>query len=174
MFLFLVIFSIFAGANVLAVSVNATPKPTNVNSFELFWPIVAGKVQGDNLYPLKIFKEKVRGSLIFSKLRKAEYYSVLSQKRLIEFEKLILTDKNYENATKTLDVLKNTQEKTVYLVGQAKKEGSDISSTSQIIIEAFEKEELLMKDLLDKIDPAQKEKLRVALSNLTQLISGLK
>lgn len=60
----------------------------DVNSFELFWPVVAGKSKGDTLYSLKLFKEKVRGFLIFGKPQKADYSLFLATKRILEAEKL--------------------------------------------------------------------------------------
>lgn len=60
----------------------------SVNSFELFWPVVAGKSKGDSLYSLKLFKEKVRGLLIFGKPQKADYSLFLTTKRVLEAEKL--------------------------------------------------------------------------------------
>lgn len=60
----------------------------SVNSFELFWPVVAGKTKGDSLYSLKLFKEKVRGFLIFGKPQKADYSLFLTTKRILEAEKL--------------------------------------------------------------------------------------
>ena len=60
-----------------------------INSYELFWPITAGKVAGEPFYGLKLFKEKVRGSFIFGKFQKASYALFLTTKRVVETEKLI-------------------------------------------------------------------------------------
>ena len=75
---------------------------TQISSFELFWPISAGKTLGDSTYFLKSFKENVRGWLIFGKAQKAEYSLQLATKRIVEAEKLIDLDKN-DLATKSLD-----------------------------------------------------------------------
>jgi len=58
-------------------------------SYELFWPIVAGKVPGDRFYGLKIWRDKVLASLYFSPLKKSEYFKQLANKRLLEAEKLL-------------------------------------------------------------------------------------
>lgn len=72
-----------------------------INSYELFWPLVAGKVEGDSLYFLKILKENLRGMVIFGPAKKAEYAVLLGTKRVLEAEKL--TEKgNQDLATKTL------------------------------------------------------------------------
>ena len=73
-----------------------------VNSFELFWPVVAGRTMGDSLYRLKIFKENVRGALIFGKSQKVDYEVFLSIKRAVEAEKL-LADGKVDLAKKTLE-----------------------------------------------------------------------
>lgn len=75
----------------------------NINSFELFWPLVAGKVKGDKFYSLKIFKENARGFLIFGKPQKADYSLFIATKRILEVEKLANDDKK-ELSLQTLDV----------------------------------------------------------------------
>lgn len=87
------------------VSVSAQVEPvatTEVNSFELFWPVSAGRTMGDSLYALKNFKEKLRGALIFGKPQKAEYAIFLATKRVVEAEKLLSDGKN-DLASSTLD-----------------------------------------------------------------------
>jgi len=73
-----------------------------LNSFELFWPLAAGRTRGDSLYFLKRLKEKVRGALIFGKPQKAEYKVFLTTKRVLEAEKLLNEGKsNLVNETLT-------------------------------------------------------------------------
>ena len=74
----------------------------NINSYELFWPLVAGKTSNESLYFLKRFKEKIRGALIFGNAQKAEYESMLATKRLLEVEKL-LGEGNEDEARDTLE-----------------------------------------------------------------------
>ena len=73
-----------------------------VNSFELFWPVVAGKTRGDSLYSLKRLKEKVMGIFVFGHAKKADYQISLATKRVVEAEKLLLDGKE-ELAIETLD-----------------------------------------------------------------------
>lgn len=86
-----------------------TSSPLNVSSFELFWPIVAGKTAGDPLYFIKTLKEELRGKLIFGSAQKADYSVFLATKRIIEAEKLIferkddLAEKTLVQTTKLLD-----------------------------------------------------------------------
>lgn len=64
-----------------------------ISSFEMFWPVVAGRTKGDSVYFLKTLKEKVRGLLIFGKAQKADYLVFLSVKRVVESEKLLMSGK---------------------------------------------------------------------------------
>jgi len=74
-----------------------------VDSYELFWPMVAGKTTADGfVYKLKILKEDVRGYLIFGPVQKADYHVFRAAKRLLEAEKLLL-DKKDSLAQTTLD-----------------------------------------------------------------------
>lgn len=82
-----------------------SPKPVvveTVNSFELFWPMVAGKTMQSRLFFLKTIKEKVRGFLIFGKAEKADYDVFLGIKRMLEAEVLMKANLN-DLANKTLD-----------------------------------------------------------------------
>lgn len=79
-----------------------TPTPLAINSYELFWPLVAGRTEGDSLYSLKLLNEQVRGWLIFDKSKKADYSILLGTKRVLEAEELIKDD-NIDLALKSLE-----------------------------------------------------------------------
>lgn len=86
----------------LVLAQNETKTENPVNSFEIFWPLVAGRTKGDKFYTLKTFKEKVRGLLIFGKPQKADYSLFLVTKRLLEVEKLSKEGKK-DYSLQTLD-----------------------------------------------------------------------
>jgi len=94
-----------------------------VNSFELFWPVVAGKTTGEPLYFLKSLKEKVRGWFIFGASQKAEYAVFLATKRVVEAEKLINEGKN-DLADKTLSRATTQLEKAEQNLGKALDKGT--------------------------------------------------
>lgn len=82
-----------------------------VNSFELFWPLVAGKTMDDGfIYTLKRLKETIRGWFVFGTTQKADYAVFLATKRVLEAEKLIkeektdLADKTLGSAVSQLEV----------------------------------------------------------------------
>lgn len=85
-FLFALVFSLSLFSPILAKTETV---PQEVSSYELFWPVTAGKTLGDSLYGLKIFKEKLRGAFIFGKLQKLDYSLFLATKRVVEAEKLL-------------------------------------------------------------------------------------
>lgn len=66
---------------------NVSTSSAQVNSFELFWPITSGKVEGDALYPIKLFKEQIGGWFIVEDVKKADYEILLGTKRVLEAEK---------------------------------------------------------------------------------------
>lgn len=167
-------FSFFTLAkNVLAVSTDPSPKSTKVDSFELFWPIVAGKVQGDSMYRLKIFKENMRGYLIFSSLKKAEYLTFISSKRLVEFEELALSRKNFENATKTLEVYISTHKKIFSFLDKARSEGVVIINTQSIIEDTLNRQLTLLNYILPSVDNSQKTGIESAISFINSELEKL-
>lgn len=122
----------------------STPIPSpiaQVDSFEIFWPITPGKVEGDKLYGLKIFKENLRESLIFGKAQKSDYEVFLSVKRVVEAEQL-LEDKKTQLAQKTLKaaLVKLTQaESNAKGALEAKEDFSSIGSTMVTRLENISK-----------------------------------
>lgn len=80
---------------------SSTPVP-NVDSFELFWPMVSGKTMQSKIYFLKTLKEKIRGFFIFGSSQKANYEIFIGIKRMLEAEALIKGNVP-DLANKTLD-----------------------------------------------------------------------
>lgn len=71
-------------------------------SYELLWPLTAGKTADENGYILKRWREELRGILILGEVQKANYEIELGVKRLLEAEKLL--SKNKQDLTlKILD-----------------------------------------------------------------------
>lgn len=83
---------------------------SSMTTYEMFWPIVAGKVPGDKFYNLKLWRDKLASLLFFDKVKKSEYLKQLANKRLVEAEKLIEI-KRYSLVPQTLeDSSKNLEE----------------------------------------------------------------
>lgn len=104
--LFSIFFVTFTNANAqegnLSDEPSSTPSASIVNSYDLFWPLTAGKTEGDSLYFLKLFNEQLRGWLVFGDTKKADYAVVLGTKRVLEAEKLLKESKT-NPALKALD-----------------------------------------------------------------------
>ncbi|MFH1826933.1 MAG: hypothetical protein ABH812_00665, partial [bacterium] len=65
-----ILFSILP-SKILAFADSSSPTPFP-SSYELFYPVVAGKIPGDRFYKLKLLKEWFTGKLIFNSIRKTD------------------------------------------------------------------------------------------------------
>lgn len=152
-----------------------TPSPTpisEVNSYELFWPLAAGKTADDSLYFLKTLKEDIRGMLIFGAAQKADYKVFLATKRTIEVEELLKKDK-VNVANKTLDRgLANLDE--AKKSWQKAKDGGDISSaTKENVTKQLLNLETFLKWLSTKYDGDTKARFETELTKVRELVSFL-
>lgn len=95
-----------------------------VNSFEMFWPIVAGKTRADSLYGLKRLKENARGWVIFGKTQKASYKVFLGLKRSLEAEKLLMNEEE-ELATEALEDARRELSEANLLLEKARESNPD-------------------------------------------------
>ena len=137
----------------------ATRSPKTMESFEMFWPIVAGKREGDVLYSLKLLKEKVREFFIFAPFKKAEYNIILGEKRMVEAESLI-GDGKLDEAEKTIEALHSKREKALAYIQEAEADGIRVVEIKGRLKSSLEKQALLAeyikskhpdsKDLLEK------------------------
>jgi hypothetical protein len=112
--------------------VKPTPSPTPVpviNSFELFWPMSAGKTMQSKIYFLKTLKEKVRGIFIFGSAQKSDYDIFLTIKRMLEAEAL-MKGKVPDLANKTLDLATDNLSKANSALTDAKN-SSDIDQNTK-------------------------------------------
>lgn len=87
--LFLSSLGIFSFIGINLVLADASPSASVQNSYILFWPLTAGKVEGDSLYSLKLFKEQIGSWFTFGDMKKADYAVELGTKRVLEAEKLL-------------------------------------------------------------------------------------
>lgn len=102
-FVSIIFFSVFLSRPGLAQE-EATPsvKLERGGSYELFWPLTAGKTMDDSFYFLKLWREGIGKMFIFDTTRKADYEVTLSTKRVLEAEKLLKEGKE-DKAMKTLE-----------------------------------------------------------------------
>lgn len=170
--LFLVVFNLNFAKIAAAQDMVASPSASNVNSYELFFPITAGKVAGNSLYFLKLLKENLREMLIFSDLKKSEYNITLSEKRIVESEKLLLDKKDYENGPKTLETAaKKWQQALNYLNSAKEQEG--YNNVRAKFNSSLEKQRLLLQYIMIQVPPEQKTILNETVNKLNSIFSQL-
>ncbi len=120
---FLLLVGVFSSVLVGSVSAQeTTPEP---DSFEMFWPLVAGKTMSDSLYFLKTFKEELRGAIIFGANPKANYEVLLATKRVLEAEKLAKEGK-MDMSKKTIEAALSKLNSASGNIDKAKSTGSAV------------------------------------------------
>lgn len=148
-------------------------EPEKVNSFELFWPIVAGKVKGESLYFLKSFKETIREMLIFSSFKKADYNLTLSEKRTVEAEELIVKRGDLENGRKTLEEAQAKREKALDLIMQAEEDGRYVTDLKNALKSSLEKQRALMNYNASQVEGEARSALESNIDSLHSVLSHL-
>lgn len=143
---------LFVAVGGIFAQIKTSPSPAavaEVNSFELFWPLVAGKVPGDSLYSLKRLKENARGSLIFSPIKKAEYLAFLATKRVLEAEKLA-NDGRSDLAKKALNQALSDIKKSDNNLKKSISRGEQAGPVKSSVAEKLNKLETFLKSFLEK------------------------
>jgi hypothetical protein len=169
--LVLLVFFLVGTNHILAVENVAVEE---VSSFEMFWPISPGKVQGDVLYPLKICKEGFREFLILSNFRKADYNIKLAEKRVVEADKLLTVDKKYSESAKTLKAAQAKREKAYEYIKKAEAEGEYVVDLKNTLTTSLEKQQKLLNYLITKLPQEQVIMVKENLSELSATLSKLK
>lgn len=147
-----------------------TPAPV-VNSFELFWPMVAGKTMQSKIYFLKTLKEEIRGFFIFGSAQKADYDIFLGIKRMLEAEVLIKGNVP-DLANKTLDSARSDFSKADSLLTSAKN-SSDIDQNTKDEINSRVDNLRKFVTSLSSQYPDYKDKLQTILSDLNSISSKI-
>lgn len=128
---------------------------TIVDSYELFWPIVPGRVMGDKLYSLKLFKEKIRESIILSSFKKADYLITISEKRLVEAEYLYKKS-DFVSGQKTLTRLQGVWKKVDDLISQSKASGQTTVNLESRFVDSLGKQKMVLESLPAALSDSEK------------------
>lgn len=155
-------------------SPSPSPTITSVDSYKLFWPISAGRVMGDSFYFLKSFKENLREISIFSDFKKADYNITLSEKRVVEVEKLFLVNKDYVNGKKTLDAVQQRREKALSFINKVKKEGRNVADLQNRMASSLENQRALLNYVAAQVPEEQKQVIENNISSLNSLFVNLR
>ena len=171
-FAILFTFAGIATAKTIAkVTPKASPTPTPVpvvNSFELFWPMVAGKTMQSKVYFLKIWEEDLRGFLIFGSAQKADNDIFLSTKRMLEAEVLIKGNVP-DLANKTLDSAATDLDKANSALNDAKNSSDIDQGTKDEINNRVSNLKLFTNSLMSQY-PTYKDKLQSILDKLNSIV----
>lgn len=141
-----------------------------VNSYTLFWPITAGKTMGDSLYWLKLFKENFRESLIFGSLKKANYSLEISTKRVVESEKLYLSDKDFSNGSKTLSEAHNRWQKALELLDLSREKKVSTDALEDRFLDVLERQKRLLEYILLQVDQNNKKDIEESVLALDKIL----
>lgn len=148
-------------------------KVEKVNSFELFWPIVAGKVGGEPLYFLKSLKETLREALIFSDFKKADYTITLSEKRTVEAEKLFLTNRDYTNAAKSLSAAQARRGQAFALTKKSEEQGRRVQDLKNRMMTSFDNQKQVFAYIAVQTPDDQKKILQDNIEAINALLKRL-
>lgn len=144
-----------------------------VNSYELFFPITAGKVMGESWYFLKSFKEGLRELLIFSDLKKADYSITMSEKRLVEAEKLYLDKKDFVNGKKSLAASQKRREQALGFVNKISKDDSGLPNLKNRFVSSLEKQRALLQYIITQVSKEEGSTIDENLSQLNTILAKL-
>ena len=123
----------------------------DVSSYELFYPIVAGMVQGDFWYFLKNFREGFAEKVTFGEVKKSEYHLVLSKKRLVEAEKLLLVKKDQKKAEQSLQGSVDEIKLSLELAQTAQSKGKRVRDLYNMISQDASKEVLFLGIMKNRV-----------------------
>jgi hypothetical protein len=175
-YIFVLVLALFVflanfGTTLSAVIPTPIPENNSVNSFELFWPISPGKVMGERFYALKLFKEKIWGFFIFGDYPKADYNVTLSEKRVVEAEKLF-KDRKFEDAKKTLLLAEKNRESVLEYYTKAKNNGLVVDTLAARFTSSLDKQAWLISYLESVVPNDRTEIIQNDLKQIKDLQSN--
>lgn len=153
-------------------SPSPTPEPIEVksDSFTLFWPLSAGKVQGESFYFLKTLKENIREFFYFSEYKKANYKITLSEKRVVESEKLFLDKKDYLNGEKTLLEANNQREIFLSLTKKSKESGRNVADLLNRFADSLKRQKSFLNYLETQVSEDQNKSIKQDILSIETLL----
>ena len=167
----LIIVSLFFSPAVLAQdNGQVVETPEKVDVYAVFWPIVPGNTVADSMFWAKQLKETMMGFFSFGTINQSKYQIELSEKRLVEANKLF-EDKNYNNAEKSLDLNKNHRDSAIDYLKKARDEKRNVDELSARLVTSLENQQKVINYLITLVPEDQKQKLGEISKDLTLQIS---
>ena len=162
----ILILGLYFNSFINVVFAQSSRSASAVDSYTLFWPLTAGKTEGDSLYFLKLFKEQIRGWLIFDDTARADYAVLLGTKRVLEVEKLLKDGKN-NLVIKTLDKA-DSEFSSAYSRIKA------VASKGKLSAGEIRRDRLLnLKSLIDQLKTTAPEEIRPGLDTAKDRIDSI-
>ena len=160
----------YAQSDTQAEAEVVTETAEKVDVYALFWPVVPGKTVADSMFWAKQLKENLGGVFSFGDINKSKYQIELSEKRLVEANKLF-EDKDYTNAAKSLDLNKANRDEALKLMKKAREEKRKVDELTGRLVTSLENQETVLKYLVTQLPDDQKSKIEEILKDLTLQIS---
>lgn len=147
--------------------------PEKVDVYAVFWPVVPGTTVADSMFWFKQLKEGLGGIFKFSTISKAEYQIGISEKRLVEANKLI-TNKDYPNALKSINLNSDARQRALELKKKAVEEKANTLELTNKLVKSLENQEKALAYLSTQLPEDQKSKFDLLLKELPLQISAAK
>jgi hypothetical protein len=148
----------------------STESAEMVDVYALFWPIVPGKTVADSMFWAKQLKESMGEIFSFGDINKSKYQIELSEKRLVEANKL-LDDKDYPNAQKSLQMNKSNRDKSLELMKKAQEEKRKVDELKSRLVTSLENQQKVLEYKLTQLSSEEKSKVEKIVKELTLQIS---
>ena len=145
----------------------------SVDVASLFWPIVPGTTVADGTFFLKQIKEAFSGMMKFNNIDKAEYNVELSEKRIVEANKLV-EEKDFANALKSLEMSAGKREEAIELKRKSLEAGDDVLELVNKMVPSFEKQKQVLTFFSLTMPADQKAIVDEQLKNIDLQISEAK
>jgi len=139
----------------------------SMTTYELFWPVTAGKVPGDKFYNIKRWRDNFLANLFFSKSKKAEYFKQLANKRLVEADKLVEL-RRYSFLSQTLAESRGNLEKGLELLLLVEEGWPSIWLRSEYKKD-LEKHQVILERMKEKVEGESGAAIEKALKEIQDL-----
>lgn len=141
-----------------------------VDVYAVFWPIVPGKTVADSMFWAKQLKENFGGFFSFGDINQSKFQIELSEKRLVEANKLF-EDKDYASAEKSLAMNKQNRDKAVALMKKAYEEKRNVDELKSRLVSSLENQQMVIQYLASQVPEDQASELNQIAEELTLQIS---
>lgn len=145
----------------------------SVDVASIFWPIVPGTTVADGTFFLKQIKEAFTGMMKFGNINKANYYTELSEKRIVEANKLI-EDKDYSNALKSLKMSEDMRKNAIASKKKSVEAKEDTLELVNQMVASFEKQKQVLQFFSLAVPADQKAEVDEDIKNIDLQISEAK